>query len=421
MKRTFVLILLILLVGGGIYVGKFIAENTAWLNFDISELAIKENNLNPNTNASPDNGDELDKLAASAINIPPEYAIGAFAIARQLNLPEGFAISVYAAGLDAPRFFDFDSDNTLIVADKGSGKLIELPDQDADGVADEVRTIDNGLRNVHSVDWHDGVLYVAEESQIVMYSKNGGTAYDPKLPLIRDLPSDGGHSTRTVVVGPDNALYVSVGSSCNICEESDRRRAAVVRYNLDGGGEEIFAEGLRNSVGIVFHGDELWSVDNGRDRIGDNLPPEEVNILTKGKHYGWPYCYGRGEANPEFPERAEFCQTETAFPRYEMQAHSAPLGLGFLPETHAFPAAMNNDLFIAFHGSWNRTVPTGYKVVRIDTSQDSPGATNFISGWLENNGDAWGRPVGIGFDNNGVMYVSDDKAGAIYRVTYSSN
>jgi glucose/arabinose dehydrogenase len=246
-------------------------------------------------------------------------------------------------------------------------------------------------------------------------------SYSKKEVLINDI-GGGGHVTRTIVIGPDEKIYVSIGSTCNVCEETDPNRAAVVQYNLDGSGGKLFASGLRNSVGIVFHysnalnKSQLWSVDNGRDDIGDNLPLEEVNIIEQGKNYGWPYCHSFLEVNPEFPERFSYCKMQTQPPAFGMQAHSAPLSISFPPLVSAWQG-LSNVAFIAFHGSWNRTVPTGYKVVHLDTTNSNSQTIDFISGWYETDGNVWGRPVDIKFDSTGRMFISDDKAGAIYLVT----
>ena len=188
------------------------------------------------------------------------------------------------------------------------------------------------------------------------------------------------------------------------------------RYNIDGSGGELIASGLRNTVGFTWDpAGELWGTDNGRDNIGDDLPPDEVNIITPGKNYGWPFCYGAGVVNPEYaddPQRVSFCES-TEPPAVELQAHSAPLGLRFL-EDPAWPPEWQDNLFIAFHGSWNRTQPTGYKVVRVDRDRQ---VSDFITGWLDpNSGDYWGRPVDIIFANN-KMYISDDFSGSIYEVS----
>ncbi len=157
--------------------------------------------------------------------------------------------------------------------------------------------------------------------------------------------------------------------------------------------------------------------NNGRDRIGNDLPVEEVNIIEKGRHYGWPYCHGSGIPNPEYPDKENYCRHSTEFPIYEMQAHSAPLGLSFVPEGFARELDQE-DLIIAFHGSWNRTVPTGYKLIKIDTSNKQARAVDFITGWLLDNGTVWGRPVEVKFFNN-ALFISDDKTGVVYKVVYN--
>ncbi|MCA9379414.1 PQQ-dependent sugar dehydrogenase, partial [Candidatus Dojkabacteria bacterium] len=256
-------------------------------------------------------------------------------------------------------------------------------------------------------------------------------SFAQKEVLIPDLPT-GGHVTRTIKIGPDQKIYLSTGSSCNVCEESDNRRAAIVRYNLDGTGPEVYASGLRNSVGMQFaraadNGDwVLWTVDNGRDRIGDDIPPEEVNIIGEfGLDFGWPYCYGDQIPNPEFTDRAEYCTQNTVLPSYSLQAHSAPLGITFTPYAFGsrtdFPEYLTSYAFITYHGSWNRSVPTGYKVVMINSLEIGSAAQDFITGWLDENGESWGRPVDIGFGPDGNMYISDDKAGVIYRVSVAGN
>lgn len=404
----FLLLILMLIIIGVV----FLKNNTSFLNFNISEEDISQNNFNPTSPVVEEV--DLVNLISKQLIVPELYQSGAFSEPRTLNLPEGYEISVYAGGMRAPRFFDFDADGNIFVADKSSGEVLLLKDEDGDNVAETKITVLSDLRSVHSVDFYNGDLYVAEEHQITRLKgiKSDGT-FDEFVILVDDLPADGGHTTRTVLIGPDEKIYVSVGSSCNLCEEEDERRAAIVSYNLDGTGEELYAEGLRNSVGIEFNNFDLWSVDNGRDRIGDDLPPEEVNIVEQGKHYGWPFCYGMGIANPEYPDRSDYCKTETAFPTYEMQAHSAPLGLTFAPDT----SDLADNLIVAFHGSWNRTVPTGYKVVRLDTTSESSETVNFITGWLDEDGDIWGRPVGVRFNEQGKLFISDDEAGAIYLVT----
>lgn len=428
MKRNtkiIILLLVIIFLIFLVFVLYYINKNTSLLGLNIEEEAIEKNNQNiifeDDEVDGQEEGVDLVKLESKELIVPEKYREGIFSESRVLNLPAGFEISVFAAGMKAPRFFDFDNDDNMIVADKGAGKIYLIKDDDKDGVADSTIDIDYDLRVPHSVDYYEGDLYAGEEHQVIVYRDlQADGSYTNKEILVHDLPASSGHSTRTVLVGPDKKLYVSIGSSCNLCEEEDTRRAAIVRYNLDGSGEEVFASGLRNSVGIEFKGNKLWAVNNGRDLIGDDLPPEEVNIVEQGKHYGWPYCYGQGITNPEYNDRGDFCKNETEFPAYEMQAHSAPLGMSFSPDiNNNFPKNLEDNLFIGFHGSWNRSVPTGYKVVRIDLESEDSNTLNFVTGFLDNSGSAWGRPVDVGFDSRGYMYISDDRAGAIYCVSYN--
>ncbi|HRO65365.1 MAG TPA: hypothetical protein PKU78_04045, partial [Candidatus Dojkabacteria bacterium] len=225
----FLLLILMLIIIGVV----FLKNNTSFLNFNISEDEISQNNLNPTSPEAEER--DLVNLISKQLIVPELYQSGAFSEPRTLNLPEGYEISVYAGGMRAPRFFDFDDDGNIYVADKGSGEVLLLKDEDGDNVAETKITVLSDLRSVHSVDYYNGNLYVAEEHQITRLKgiKSDGT-FDEFVILVNDLPADGGHTTRTVVIGPDEKIYVSVGSSCNLCEEEDERRAARVRYNLDG-------------------------------------------------------------------------------------------------------------------------------------------------------------------------------------------
>jgi glucose/arabinose dehydrogenase len=339
---------------------------------------------------------------------------------KTLSLPEDFQITVFTSGLVGPRVFDFDDKDNLYVADKAANKVYVVPDKNEDGKGDENIEIDASLLKPSGVHWYKDDLYVASEQQVVVYRDIKATGkFSQKKVLIPNLPTLG-HETRTIVIGPDEKIYVSIGSSCNVCDEVDSRRATIMRYSLSGKQEKIYAKGLRNTVGFVFKDNEIWGVDNGRDMIGNDLPPEEVNIIKEDKHYGWPYCYGDRKVNPEYPDKKTFCETKTESSKYDMQAHSAPLSIDFMTETDDsnFPSNLSDNAFIGFHGSWNRTIPTGYKVVRIDTSSDSSKTINFITGWLQADGTPWGRPVNVGFNSKNVMFLSDDVAGVIYRVTY---
>lgn len=387
---------------------------------------IPENSSSSSIGAIPE-GTGSDRIVQS-VKVPDEFTDDA-PRGMQLTLPENLEISVFAAGLGKPRFFDFDDEGNIYVTDIGGGRVLFMPDRNHDGTADEIITVEKGLRNPHGIDFVDGDLYVAEEHQVfALRTLSGDGTYDKKEVVIENLPTGGGHVTRTVVIGPDDKIYVSVGSSCNVC--MDRvRRAAILQYDMDGTNEQIIANGLRNAVGMVFSGEKLWVTENGRDQLGDNLPPEEINIVEPGKntysYYGWPYCHGRNGVSPEFSGKEEFCQTENIPPFFEMQAHSAPLGLAFYPsrleDDQGLSKEFDDNLFVAFHGSWNRTEPTGYKIVRINPTYQQPEQLDVVSGWLLPNGTSWGRPVGVGFDQKGALFISDDKAGILYRVTERKN
>ena len=335
-------------------------------------------------------------------------------------LPPGFAIAVFADGLDGPRMMALGPDGQVYVAERGAGRILRLPDADQDGRADQIEILAEGLDAPSSLAFYqDGSLYVGETTRVLRFPELGGKgSFDPPQVVIDDLPS-GGHNTRTVLFSPDYAdLFVSIGSSCNICEEDDQRRATIMRYNPDGSGGQVYADGLRNAVGITFRPgtDELWATNNGRDFLGDDLPPETVYLVQDGKHYGWPSCHSGRIIDPDFGSPSS-CQDVEA-PKVEMQAHSAPLGLEFY-SGEVFPAAYQGDLFVAFHGSWNRSQPVGYKIVRIPIGGDRIGPVeDFAVGWLEG-GNSWGRPVDVLTAPDGSLLVSDDAGGRIYRIYYA--
>jgi glucose/arabinose dehydrogenase len=338
-----------------------------------------------------------------------------------VNLPPGFGISVFAEGLSGPRMLTVGPDNQVYVAERGAGRIIRLPDEDGDGVADGVEVAADGLDQPSSIDFYkDGSLAVGETRRILrLRDPDGDGTFQEREVIIDGLPS-GGHSTRTVLFSPDWAyLFVSVGSSCNVCLEEDERRATIMRYQPDGSEGEVYAEGLRNAVGIAFRPGtgELWATNNGRDWLGDDQPPETVYVVDQGDDAGWPRCHSGRIVDPDYggPDACEGVDD----PVIEMQAHSAPLGLTFY-SAERFPEAYKGDLFIAFHGSWNRTVPTGYKVVRVPMEDGEPGSVeDFAAGWLREDGSRWGRPVDVLTGPDGSLLISDDGEGFIYRVFYA--
>lgn len=344
----------------------------------------------------------------------------------QLKVPDGFHVTVFAE-VDAPRMFAFSPGGVLLVSTPDESKVVALPDSKHAGKADRVVEVLTGLKEPHGIAFYEGKLYVAENDKVRRYDwdETNLRAANPKL--LTDLPGRGGHSTRTILFH-GGKMYVSAGSSCNVCIQKDSRRATVMEFNSDGSGQKIFAKGLRNAVGLAVNPktDTVWVTVNGRDMLGDDLPPETIYDLGQGGvDAGWPYCYGDRIPDPQFTKPGDNRCQSVIEPKVQMQAHSAPLGLAFY-EGSAFPSEYRNNIFVAFHGSWNRSVPTGYKVVRIkldEKGQPVGGPQDFITGWLapgETRKGHWmGRPAGITFGSDGSMYVSDDAGGKIYRITYS--
>jgi glucose/arabinose dehydrogenase len=338
-------------------------------------------------------------------------------------LPPGFRIETFASGLGSARFMALSPRGDLLVAITRQGTVLALPDRDGNGRADRVAPVAEGLDLPHGLAVHQGFLYVAETGRVIRYRYDSDQMRTdgPAQVIVPAIPKGRGHFTRTIAFGPDGRLYLSVGSSCNVCVEQDPRRAAIVRYQPDGSGEELFATGLRNAVGILWHPGtrQLWATNNGRDWLGDDLPPEYVTVVKEGAFYGWPHCYarqGKVVLDPEFG-RADRCRQMT-LPTVEIQAHSAPLGLA-LYTGRQFPEQYRGNLFVAFHGSWNRSVPTGYKVIRIKLGGERVlGFEDFATGWLQGT-QAWGRPVDLLTAPDGSLFLSDDRQGLIYRIRYA--
>jgi glucose/arabinose dehydrogenase len=326
-----------------------------------------------------------------------------------------------------------DPKNALLVSETKEGKVVALPDLDGDGKADSAIIVLEGLNDPHgllvlcgetgfeSADQDDCTLYVAESHRAAAFRYDADTYTARYEKTLFPLPDDGGHNTRTLMLHPDNTrILVSVGSSCNVCLEEDGRRAAILAFDPAKEGYTKFATGLRNTVFMTTHyvTGEIWGTDMGRDMLGDDLPPDEINIIREGDDYGWPYCYGKNIRDKTVhSEVGDPCRSMTTS-HLDIPAHSAPLGLAFVPE-EGWPEEWWYDALVAYHGSWNRSVPTGYKLVRfpLDAQGDPEGPpVDFMTGFMGENGSVTGRPVDILIEPGGTLYVSDDRAGAIYRI-----
>jgi len=341
------------------------------------------------------------------------------ALDGRLTVPAGFQVEVYAR-VSGARWLAVGPDGSVYVSQPGSGEITRLVDANADGVADSQRVVLSGLDRPHGMAFHKGYLYVANTGGVVRVRLGADGVPAGSAERVNSYSSGGGHWTRTVIFGPDSAMYVSIGSSCNVCEERSADRAAVMRYDEDGTNGRLYARGLRNAVGMAVNpatGD-IWVSQHERDNLAPNhqdLPAEEINILRDGGDYGWPYCHDDRVPSPEYGN-ASRCASTIA-PALRMQAHSAPMALAFLDRATNFPADYRGDALVAFHGSWNRDVPTGAKVVRVRVQNGKPVAyEDFVAGWQRPDGSRWGRPVGIVVAKDGAVLVSDDQGAVVYRV-----
>jgi glucose/arabinose dehydrogenase len=337
-----------------------------------------------------------------------------------LRLPPGFRSELVADGLGTPRMLALDASGALLVSIPNQGRIVALP---AAGRAKQARspvTVAEGLRLPHGLLIRDGHLWVAETGRVLRFRYDVATrrATDPVV-IVPDLPPGAHHWTRSIAFGPDGRLYVAIGSSCDICREADRRRAAIVSYAPDGSNERIVASGLRNPVGLAFDPTTraLWTTVNERDWRDGRAPPDFLAQLRAGANYGWPDCYAQGGAavpDPEFRGTTD-CRDVT-LPALELPPHAAPLGLAFYTGTR-FPAAYRRSLFVALHGSRAELPAAGYKIVRVILDPTRrPRVEDFATRWRT--GDrVWGRPVDLLVGRDGALYVSDDHGGRVLRIT----
>lgn len=337
-----------------------------------------------------------------------------------IKLPEGFKIAMYADGVPGARSMTLGAKGTLFVGTRSEGKVYAVIDGNGDGKADEVITIARGLKMPNGVAFRDGSLYVAEVSRVLRFDNIEAQLKNPPKPVIvnKSFPDRTHHGWKFIRFGPDGWLYVPVGAPCNVCEEKDSRFASITRMNPDGSNLQVFAGGVRNTVGFDWHPatKELWFTDNGRDWLGNDQPPDELNRADRpGLHFGFPYWHGRNIPDPDYGRKRH--RNEFVLPEMELGAHVASLGMRFYTG-RMFPEEYHDQIFIAEHGSWNRSDRTGYRVTLVRLRGNKAVSYEaFAEGWLHD-GRVSGRPVDLQVLPDGSMLVSDDKAGAIYRISY---
>lgn len=370
-----------------------------------------------------------------------------------IKLPKGFKITVFANQdakhgeyLRDARFMTLDAAGNLYVSSAQGNSVVMLPDKNKDGVADEVVVVAKNLNAPQGMAFVGDKLFVANQDGVVTLTKTNGNWPAKVTPFISGLAT-GGHTLKNIKLSPDGYLFINVGSSCNVCNESDPTRATILRYTLEGkpagalvtlGRHQqsaIWAKGLRNSQGFAWHPKTgaMYATNNGADMrsdkkggaVNDELPPEHLNRIEAGKHYGWPHCWADTlnakvqMEDPNFPGDAGFCLTTQA-PEITFISHSTPIGITFLDKA-SFPADYQDDAIVALHGSWNRKQPSGYKLVRIkfNAANQASEVEDFATGWLAGD-NAWGRPVDVTVGTDKALYVSDDRAGLVYRISYQA-
>jgi len=356
--------------------------------------------------------------AAFGILLLSHYSYSAELPLKNIKLPAGFEISVYAM-LPNARSMTLSPKGTLFVGSLTEGKIYAVPAQQG-AEPKKTATIAQGLNMPNGVAFRNGALYVAAVNRILRYDDIESRLGNPPKPVtVNDsFPEERHHGWKFIAFGPDGMLYVPVGAPCNICEPDENRYALISRMKPDGIGVEVIAKGVRNTVGFDWHPatKDLWFTDNGRDELGDDVPPDELNYAPKyGLHFGYPYCHGGDIADPEFGKKHN-C-SEFIPPAQKLGPHVAALGMRFYTGS-MFPAIYRNQIFIAEHGSWNRSKPIGYRISLVELNGNRAVSYKvFAEGWLRGS-QAWGRPVDVLVTPDGAMLVSDDQAGAVYRISH---
>lgn len=369
------------------------------------------------------------KAVVGAVNFPVGSTTAhADSLESRIRLPVGFSFTIYADDIPNARELRLTQRGDLLVAAPNRDQIILLSrDDNDDGHYDRKRVLFEKLNSPNGMDFYTddqqrSWLYIAEEDAIgrVLFDHGRGELMGSYERIVTNLPGGGNHWKKSLRFGPDGMMYVTFGSSCNVCVEKDKRRATMMRYQPDGSGEEIYASGLRNSEGFDWSPADgaLYGTDNGRDMLGDDFPPCEFNKIEQGKSYGWPFANGDKLKDPDYGEGHETGIAASMAPAYSFRAHNAPLGMTFLRHKN-LPADYQRAVLVALHGSWNRSQKDGYKVVSLHWQTDgSIQEKDFMSGFLKDD-KVIGRPAEIVESQNGDIFIADDYAGAIYRVRYA--
>lgn len=350
----------------------------------------------------------------------PQPAVGQALPTHLINLPHGFKIHTYAQNIPQARMMTLSPSGTLFIGTR-TNTVYAIPNASTQLYATQIIPIVTPATVASGVAFKDGALYVGANGVVLRYNNIEANLNNPPPPVTINNTVPASHGARTIRLGPDDKLYIKVGAPCNVCEESaGPYSATIVRMNTDGTNIEVYVRGARNAVGYDWHPitGELWFTNNGRDGMGDELPPETLNRVTSiGQHFGFPYCHAGYVSDPEFGHL--FSCSQFAHPAQLMPAHVAPLGMRFYTG-NSFPTEYINQVFIAEHGSWNRSTKIGYRIslVRLNSASQAVSYEVFADGWLQPGESVWGRPVDVQVMPDGAMLISDDYANAIYRVQY---
>lgn len=404
-------------------------KSAALLGVTMATLLLACTKNEPFNTQIPEKNDQPTTATVQGSVFEPALVPATDARIGQLRVPAGFTITKFADGLGKPRQLVVSESGNVYVTSREAGTVMRLRDTNGDGVVDEKQLVAS-IKNVHGITIYGGKMYLVSIHDVYSAPINGDGSLGTLQQLISNLPDAGQHANRTIAFGPDGMMYLTVGSTCNACAEPNPENATILRANPDGSNRRIYATGLRNTIGFGWHPQtkELYGFDHGIDWLGDEQQQEEFNQIKQGAYYGWPYIYGNGNYNPHPRPMGDTTYAQilarTTVPVLGYTPHAAPLGMVFYTAptsaTAAFPADYQNDAFVTMRGSWNRSQPSGYNVVRVKFENGKPvRIDDFVTGFLvENNQSQFGRPVGIATLADGSLIFSEDNNGVIYRVSY---